>query len=320
MKAVKAVKAVNVIGCGPWAQNHIRILTQNKILNGVFDLDENLSNNIANQYGCKVLKTNELVNPEENFCLFILSSANSHYNLIKKYIPYYKNIFVEKPVVENLDQYFEIKSLQEKYKSNIVVGHLINYHPAFQRLIQIILNNEIGEVFSIKSIRHNFGRYRVVEDVVKSLSVHDLSINFNIARQLNAKLKSFSLHGLDFIKKNHFDEVRIFLEFNNNMKSIISSSWIAPNKSHILQVSGSKGIVVFDDTAKIFSEKLFIQFYQNDKINITKTYKKTIDIQSKIEPLKNQINETIKFFSGEIDYSLTPLDESYEIIKIIDSY
>ena len=39
------MKTVNVIGCGPWAQNHIRVLAKFKILNGVNDINESLERN-----------------------------------------------------------------------------------------------------------------------------------------------------------------------------------------------------------------------------------------------------------------------------------
>lgn len=310
----------NVIGCGPWAQNHIRILANKSLLNGVYDLNEEISKDTAVQYACKKLDKNHLLNQDKDKCLFILSSADSHFQLLKQFTPYYENIFVEKPVVDNLKQFYEIQDLSNKYKSKIVVGHIINYHPVFQKLLNILSNGEIGDIFSIKSIRHNFGRYRLQEDVVKSLSIHDLSINFQIAKKLEIKLKNFSIHGFDFIQKNHFDEVRIFLEFSNNVKSIISSSWTSPNKNHLLQVIGSKGIIVFDDTINDFNKKLYIQFYQKVQNDLNKTYKKFVNIDNKIEPLENEIVHTFNYFCGKTSSVLTPLKESHQILKIIDSF
>ena len=276
----------NVIGCGPWAQNHIRILANKNFLNGVYDLNHEILRNTGAQYNCKILDKKDLLNQDGDKCLFILSSANSHFQLLKQFIPYYKNIFIEKPVVENLKQFNEIVDLSNKYKSKIVVGHIINYHPVFQKLLDLLSNEEIGDIYSIKSIRHNFGRFRIHEDVVTSLSIHDLSIIFQITKKLKLKLKSYSLYGFDFIKKNHFDEARIFLEFNNNVKSIISSSWTSPNKNHSLQITGSKGIIVFDN---------------------------------QIEPLENEIEHTFNYFYGKTSSVLTPLKESYQILKVIDS-
>lgn len=310
----------NVIGCGPWAQNHIRILTNKNLLNGVYDLNEEISKDSAIQFGCKKLDKNDLLNQDKDKCLFILSSAKSHFQLLKQFIPYYKNIFVEKPVVENLKQFEEIEDLSNKYKSKIVVGHIINYHPVFQKLLNIVSSGDIGNIFSIKSIRHNFGRYRTQEDVIKSLSIHDLSINFQIAKKLELKLKNFSVFGFDFIQENHFDEARIFLEFSNNVKSIISSSWTSPNKNHTLQVIGSKGIIVFDDTINNFNNKLYIQFYQKIQNDFTKTFRKFINIDNQIEPLENEIEHTFNYFYGKTSSVLTPLKESHQILKVIDSF
>lgn len=313
------MKTVNVIGCGLWAQNHIRVLSKLNILNGVNDINESLAKETASKYRCKFLSEDQLKNDiNNNTCLFILSSAFSHFELLKKYIPIYKNIFVEKPLVETLEQYFEIKKLIDTNNNKIAVGHLINFHQVFIKFKQLVVENKIGKLLGFKSIRNNFGRYRENEDVVQSLAIHDLSILFNITKELNLKLQSHDLYGFDFLKKNHFDEARIILNFDNGVKGVISSSWISPVKEHVFTIFGSVGIAVFEDTEDL-DKKLFIQYYDKNNNEITKLHKEYInfDVKNYTEPLDNEIIQTIDYFSGKNFNYPTTFDESYLILKII---
>ena len=317
------MQKINVIGCGPWAQNHIRILAKLNILNGVNDIDENLARKTASKFKCKFLSKEQLNKDvaDNDLSLFILSSAFSHFNLLKKYIPIYKNIFVEKPVVENIEQYLEIKKLIDTNKNKIAVGHLINYHQVFIKLKELVISQKIGRLLGFKSIRNNFGRYRQNEDVVHSLAVHDLSILLNITKELNLELQSHNIYGFDFFKKNHFDEARIILNFDNNIKAIVSSSWISPTKSQIFTIYGSVGIAVFEDTEDL-DKKLYIQYYDKNNNEIIKLHKEYINFDKKnyVEPLDNEIIQTIKYFSKEDFNYPTSYDESYQILKIISSY
>ena len=309
---------VNVIGCGKWGENHIRILASKNLLNGVYDINKKAAKNISKHFNCKILDIEELKKPKINTFLFILSSASSHFNLLKTFIPIYKNIFVEKPVVEKLSEFNLIKNLSIKYKNKIVVGHLINYHPVFIEQKKILIKKRIGDIYGFKSIRHNFGRYRSSEDVIQSLAIHDISIQLNLAKHLKLDLIRYTVKNSDFFKKGHFDETRIFLDFKKNVKSIISSSWISPFKSHILQINGKKGIIVFDDTIQNLNEKLFIQYFEKKQDYLKKTSKKYIKIKNKTTSLENEIITTIRYFSNSIKNIPTNLEESYQILKIID--
>jgi UDP-2-acetamido-3-amino-2,3-dideoxy-glucuronate N-acetyltransferase len=309
---------VNVIGCGNWAENHIRILSSKKLLNGIYDINKKKSYQIAKKYNCKILDKEELKKPKKNTCLFILSSANSHFNLLKKFIPIYKNIFVEKPLVEELKEFNIIKKISDKHKNKIVVGHIINYHPVFIELKKFLRKKKIGKIFGFKSLRHNFGRYRSNEDVIQSLSIHDISIQLNLAKLLKLKLKKYSVKNFSFFKKKHFDESRLFLYFDKHVQSIVSSSWISPIKTHILQINSNKGILVFDDTQHDLDKKLFIQYFKKNGENLEKNKKEYFDIKNKITPLENEIITTIKYFSNLQKSVPTTLEESYQILKIID--
>src|SRR5207247_11203433 len=58
----------------------------------------------------------------------------------------------------------------------LMVGHLLEYHPAVQRLRQLIESGEMGELRYIYSNRLNLGKVRREENILWSFAPHDIAI------------------------------------------------------------------------------------------------------------------------------------------------
>jgi UDP-2-acetamido-3-amino-2,3-dideoxy-glucuronate N-acetyltransferase len=57
-----------------------------------------------------------------------------------------------------------------------MVGHLLQYHPVFKKVKDMVLSGEIGEINYIYSNRLSFGKVRTEEDVIWSFAPHDISM------------------------------------------------------------------------------------------------------------------------------------------------
>jgi virulence factor len=62
--------------------------------------------------------------------IFISAHPKSHYQLIKKALAKHKNVFVEKPPCQNLDELHDLLSLQQATGSHVMVGLQKRYAPA----------------------------------------------------------------------------------------------------------------------------------------------------------------------------------------------
>ena len=68
---------------------------------------------------------------------------------------------------------------------NLMVGHLLLFHPAFQKMKEIVKNGDIGDIQYIYSNRLNLGTIRDNENAFWSLAPHDISLfNFFLKRAL----------------------------------------------------------------------------------------------------------------------------------------
>ena len=59
----------------------------------------------------------------------------------------------------SVEDAIEIKSLSEEKNVNVMVGHVLLFHPAIKKIREIISNNKIGNLQYIYSNRLNLVRF-----------------------------------------------------------------------------------------------------------------------------------------------------------------
>ena len=66
-------------------------------------------------------------------------------------------------------------------RSDLMVGHLLEYHPAVAKLKAIAASGELGDIHYIYSNRLNLGKLRADENALWSLGAHDVSVVLHLA-------------------------------------------------------------------------------------------------------------------------------------------
>ena len=93
-----------------------------------------------------------------------------------------KDVLVEKPVALTVaDAERAVKAAREA-RCVFMVGHVLRFHPAFERLKALIDAGELGEVRYIHSHRLGLGKFHTENDALWDLAPHDLSMIVAIAR------------------------------------------------------------------------------------------------------------------------------------------
>ena len=80
-----------------------------------------------------------------------------------------KHVFVEKPLAMNEAEATSMIKTAEENKVQLM-GVLLQYHPVFQKVKEMVLDGEIGEIDYIYSNRLSFGKVRTEEDVIWSFA------------------------------------------------------------------------------------------------------------------------------------------------------
>ncbi len=302
---------VAVIGCGIWGKNLVRNFNNLGVLDLVCDLDKENLNTIKNDY-IDIETTNnldEVLLSNDINMVVIATPSHTHYPLVKTALEYDKHVYVEKPIATTAKEAFELKQLAEKKGLVLMVGHLLLYHPAVNRLRGLIKDECLGKIKYIQSDRLNINYFRNDRSVMWDLAPHDLSM---ISYVLDKNpLEVVSARGCATNNDNIMDMVHLDIDFPDGIKAHISTSWIHPEKRVLLLVRGTKATAVFDDTC--MSEKLHIY----DNFSQSKDcvgYPEYLEI----EPLKLECQHFINSVINKIK-PRSDGDNGYEIVRILEN-
>lgn len=181
----------------------------------------------------------------------IATPAPTHYELARAALLAGMHVFVEKPITLDVAQAQELIGLAEERRRILMVGHLLEYHPAVVRLRALIEAGELGELRYIYSQRLNLGIVRRDENVMWSLAPHDISV---LLMLLGGRPVEVSAQGMAYLQPGVEDVVFLTIRFEHGQLGHVHVSWLDPHKTRRFTVVGARKMAVFDDVAA--TEKL----------------------------------------------------------------
>jgi len=75
-----------------------------------------------------------------------------------------------------MDDGLLIKNASLKADKVLMIGHLLQYHPAFIALLDLVRSGRLGDIRYAYSNRLSLGRFRVEENALWSFAPHDISM------------------------------------------------------------------------------------------------------------------------------------------------
>ncbi len=304
-------KCVAVVGCGIWGRNIVRNFYNLGALHSVCDLDDDNLKMIKELY--------QDINTTKNFdeilldpnitALCVVTPSHTHFNIVKKALNHKKHVYVEKPISTSAAEAKELKDLAQKMNVKLLVGHLLLYHPAVNRLKMLIAQGVLGKIKYAQSDRLNINYYKNDRSVMWDLAPHDVSMIAHVTGK--APLKVLNAVGVASEFENICDITHLTIEFEDGLIGQISDSWIHPTKRVALLIRGEKATAILDDT--LSEGKLKV--YDNKKSS-----RNEIEVFDylEIEPLKLECQH----FLNCIENDKTPRSDGengYMIVKILES-
>lgn len=273
---------IAVVGCGYWGKNLVRNFAQLQALKCICDINKEALQAQTELYPTVRGTTDfsEVVNDRNIRAIVIAAPAARHYTFAKKAILKDKDVFVEKPLALRYCEGQELVRLAKSRGVILMVGHILEYHPAIRLLKQIIKEGQLGRLWYLYSNRLNLGKVRQEENILWSFAPHDISV---ICSLLGASPDTVQASGGSYLQSGIADVTLTKLFFGADDKAIQSHifvSWLHPYKEQKLVVIGDQKMAVFDDTA------------QEGKLKI---YDKGIEWQSGL-PVPRQTAETLLFY------------------------
>lgn len=245
---------VAVVGCGRWGRNLVRVFRELGVLAAVCDESEAQLHEVAHHYDVPPSSFEPILSAPEIDGVVVATPAATHAALALQVLEAGKHVFVEKPLALDVADALRVEAAAVARDRILMVGHLLQYHPAFQKLQELVASGALGRLNYLYSNRLNLGQFRREEDVFWSFAPHDISMILTLVGELPDRVEAA---GHCYLHGRIADVTTMRLHFANGINAHIFVSWLHPSKEQKLVVIGQNAMAVFDD-CQPWSHKLVV--------------------------------------------------------------
>ncbi len=239
---------VGVVGLGYWGPNLARNFDRlpGAELAYCCDLDEANLAKARSLYPATVVTDDytQLLEDDALDAIVVATSVPTHYALGKKALEAAKHTFIEKPIALKAADAQDLLDTADEYGVKLMVGHLLEYHPAVAKMKELIDSGELGKVFYAYANRLNLGKVRTDENALWSFGPHDISVLNYLTGDEPVEV---SARGECYLQDDVEDVVFGYIKYKSGVVGHLHVSWLDPHKSRKITVVGEKKMVVFDD-------------------------------------------------------------------------
>ena len=306
-----------VIGCGYWGRNLVRNFSDLGALAAVCDSDPELARQFGGQYRVGTPAFEEVLRDPGLDAVAIATPAVTHSAFARQALAAGKHVFVEKPVALDVDAAEALNTMAQQQGRVLMVGHLLQYHPAFIRLKELVVQGELGRLRHIYSHRLNLGKVRREENILWSFAPHDVSMILSL---VGDEPDSVSAVGSFFLHSQVADVTTTHMAFPGGENAHVFVSWLHPYKEQKLVVVGDDGMAVFDDTLQ-WEQKLLIYrhriVWKNSLPTPDKAEGEAIAV-TPAEPLRQELAHFLDCIAGKANCR-TDGSEGIRVLKVLQA-
>jgi predicted dehydrogenase len=314
---LSAIPQIALVGCGYWGKNLCRNFHALGALKSVVDATEN-----GQATACSIApdaqitdNLDDLLRNDQIQGVALATPAETHAELAIQAMQAGKDVFVEKPMAMTLEDAEKMKKVAEGTDRILMVGHLLEYHPAVLKLREMIASGQLGKINYIYSNRLNFGKVRTEENALWSFAPHDVAVILRLMGQAPAEVSSC---GGSYLTDGIADTTISNLRFNDDSRAHIFVSWLHPFKEQRLVVVGDKKMAIFNDVAP-FGEKLQLYPQNVDFDGSIPTLKKEdaefVD-HANTEPLREECNHFLDCIQSR-NQPLTNAQSGIDVLQVL---
>lgn len=235
---------IALIGCGYWGKNLLRNFRDLGALGTVCEPAPH-HQQVAREMAPEVpiVTDFEEVLASDIPALVIATPAVTHYDLVSRALSAGKDVLVEKPLATNLDDGRKLMELANANGRILMVGHILEYHPACVKLVELVRAGELGKICYLYSNRLSLGKVRREENILWSFAPHDVALMNRIAGAMPESVAAF---GGNYVQPTVADVTVTNLTYPGGIRGHIHVSWLHPFKEQRLVVIGSEKMAAFN--------------------------------------------------------------------------
>lgn len=310
--------AIAHVGHGYWGKNLARNFHELGHLAAIVDADANAAAAAAASYGVRASSFEAVLADPGIDAVSLASPAGLHYAQARAALEAGKHVYVEKPLALDVAEAEELCALAAARGRALMVGHLLQYHPAYLALREMVAAGELGRLHHVYSNRLSLGKFRTEENVLWSFAPHDISMILGLTGE---EPDAVSAQGTVAFTPGIADLVSAQMRFPGGARAHVLVSWMHPFKEQRLVVIGDKAMAVFEDSQPNWDDKLLLYPHVIDRSgpvpNPVKADARRVAVE-KAEPLK----EECRHFVRSIETGTAPRTDGREglaVLRVLDA-
>ena len=245
---------IAIIGLGNWGSRLVRVFSrqQRSRIHALCDVRPERLAAFSALPGCPILTTrfSESLDSQDIAAVVISTPPAAHAEMALGALRAGKHVFVEKPMALCSADALALTQEADRTGLRVMVGHILEYHPAFERLRELVAAGHLGKVHHVLAER--LGRTsRGHENAWWSLAPHDLGL---VRTLFGGDPRRIEAHAC---RSTVEDVVVADLEYSAGRTARIHVSTTSSEKTRRLTVVGSERIAVFDDRHPVQKLQLY---------------------------------------------------------------
>lgn len=301
---------IGVFGTGHLGKFHINNWKEieDVTLAGFFDPDDAAAEDVIKQFGLKRFRSeDELIAACD--AVDVVTPTPFHFYVVEKAIRKGRHVFVEKPMVNTMQEADQLVKLVQESSIKLQVGHIERFNPAFLAAKDLALNPMFIEVHRLAQFNPRGTEVSVILD----LMIHDIDIILSIVK---SEVRTVSASGVAVMTDTP-DIANVRIEFDNGCVANLTSSRISMKKMRkmrLFQKDAYIGIDFLDKKTEIIKLK---EPQDTDVFSFdieTPQGSKTIAIATPQAPQVNALKKELEEFVTAIRQNKQP------VVNEIDGY
>ncbi len=181
----------------------------------------------------------------------IATPVSTHFSLAQRAIETGRHVWLEKPMVEKVEQAEKLIELATQKNKRLMLDHTFIYTGAVRKIKELVSQGEIGDLIYYDSTRVNLGLFQHDVDVIWDLAPHDISIMDYL---MPFKKLAVSATGANFYGNGMVPKAVLTVFMEGNRVGHINVSWVSPVKIRQTLIGGTNKMILYDDNQP--SEKI----------------------------------------------------------------
>jgi predicted dehydrogenase len=314
---------IGVVGYGYWGPNIVRnfAVVEGAQVIAICDMDATRMA-LGKRRHPGVVITNEfqdLLKDKRIDAIAIATPVHTHFELALAALKAGKHILVEKPLAQTSEQVRRLIEEADRRKLILMVDHTFLYTPAVQKIRELIVGGDLGEIYYYNGIRASLGLFQSDVNVIWDLAVHDVSI---IQHILDEKPVAVSATGASHVAGSPENMAHITLFFQSSCIAHVSVNWLSPVKVRQTLIGGSRRMIVYDDVEaaekiKVYDKGITVSGTAENELQLRIGYRAG-DMWAPHLPAKEALQTEAEHFIACLHSGKSPISNGMSGLQVVE--